>query len=313
MIVPAAVSEGGLLDLALPFHSGENAVSGEILRLQRHEQGGVCVQSVALRAAHAVGHDAAGLRGRGEHLAAGTHTEGVGAAVLRAAVERIVGGREIVAARRAVLRQIDGALPVLDPHAHGEGLRLHRDAGGVQGAEGVARAVPDGEDGAAGFDARRTVRRLHGQRREHAAFRFEPRDAVLKPHLAAERDHIFADRAHHFHEHIRSDVRLGVVNDVLRRAVRGELLQHPADALVMRVRVELAVGEGPGAALTELYVALGVEGAARAEGLHGLLTCVHVLSALEYDRASARFREQERGEHARRPEADHDRPLRAAC
>ena len=50
---------------------------------------------------------------------------------------------------------------------------------------------------------------------------------------------------------------------------------------------------------------------AGAEALHRRETAVHVAAALEYDGPRAREAQQQRGEHARRAEADHDGPLRA--
>ena len=201
---------------------------------------------------------------------------------------------------------------MLNAHAHRKGLRLHRYARRVYGAERVARAVTDGEDRAARLQTLLALGRADGQRRERAVFGFDACHAVLKAHLAAEGDHVLADCAHHVYQHVRADVGLGVVDNVLRRAVRGKLLQHPADALVVRVRVELAVGECPRAALAELHVALGIKHPARAERLHLFAARVHILSALQYDRARARLGEPQRREHARGSEADHDRTLRAA-
>ena len=62
---------------------------------------------------------------------------------------------------------------------------------------------------------------------------------------------------------------LCVVDNALVRAVLSKLLKHPAHAVVVRAGIELAVGEGARAALTELDVRLGIERTARAEGIDG--------------------------------------------
>ena len=101
---------------------------------------------------------------------------------------------------------------------------------------------------------------------------------------------------------------LGIVGDALGRAVGGKLGEHEADAFIVRAGVQLAVGKGPGAALAELHVVLGVQLAAAAQALDGQRTRVHILSALEHDRPHSGARQQQRGEHPRGAKAHHDGP-----
>ena len=120
-------------------------------------------------------------------------------------------------------------------------------------------------------------------------------------------------RAHafdHRHQAERADMRLGDVEDFLRRAGLDELGQHLA-AEVMRVldlAVELAVGERAGAAFAELHVRFRIEHrlAPQAPGVLGALA--HHLAALEDDRTEAHLRQHQGGEQSARPGADHHRP-----
>ena len=79
-------------------------------------------------------------------------------------------------------------------------------------------------------------------------------------------------------------------------------------ARVLDLAVELAVGEGAGAAFAELHVRLRVEHALapQAPGVLGALA--HCLAALQDDRPEAHLRQHQAGEEAARPEADDHRP-----
>ena len=77
----------------------------------------------------------------------------------------------------------------------------------------------------------------------------------------------------------------------------------------MSAGIELSVGKGPGPALAELYVALGVQLACAVEALYALFARQGVLSALRDDGAHAGSRQHQRREHPRRAEAHDQRPL----
>src|SRR5690606_9772608 len=108
-----------------------------------------------------------------------------------------------------------------------------------------------------------------------------------------------------------TDVRLVDVEDLVRRTGLDEFLQHLAAAVlrVLDLAVQLAVGEGTGAAFAELHIGLGVEHALapQAPGVLGALA--HFLATFEDDRLEAHLRQQEAGEDAARAETDHDRAL----
>ena len=102
---------------------------------------------------------------------------------------------------------------------------------------------------------------------------------------------------------------LGVVGDALRRTVLIKFLQHPAHALVMGAGVQLAVGKGAGAALTELHVALRVQGPAPAEGLHRGSALLHGLAPFQHDGLCPGPGQHQGREHPRRAKAHHPGPL----
>ena len=199
---------------------------------------------------------------------------------------------------------------MLDAHAHGKRLRLHRHALRVQRLKGVAGAVPDGEQHAGGGDDGRfaALRRAHAG--DAAILGHESRDLHAEADLAAVVDDRLAQILHDRHQLVRADVRLGVVEDIGARARPGKLLEDPADALVFDAGVQLPVGERPRAALAELHVALRVERPGLPEFQHGRVPRLGVLPALEHERAQPRHAEHQRGEHPRRAEPDDHGPLR---
>ena len=175
----------------------------------------------------------------------------------------------------------------------------------------VARAVADRENDLPRRERVAAGRPGHGQRCDVSILRGQPRHAVAEAHLAAAVDDLAPEILHDLDEHVRADVGLGVVGDVLRRAVRRELREHEADARVVRAGVELAVGERARAALAELHVALRVERPARAKRRDLRTARLRVRPALEHDGPCACAREQQRCEHPRRAEAhDHGARLR---
>ena len=114
-------------------------------------------------------------------------------------------------------------------------------------------------------------------------------------------------------QHVRPDVRFGVVENFLLRTEAHELLKHPAAALVLRAGVELAVGKRACAALAELDVALGVQRSAAPEALDLFPAQRCGVAALEHEGPQPRLRQHEGGEHACRAEADDHGPLRCGA
>ncbi|MNZ81480.1 hypothetical protein D3C78_1001490 [compost metagenome] len=221
----------------------------------------------------------------------------------------VVGGAEFrVAGVLAQARLVDHRLRVLDAEAHRERLGLHEHAVAVEHAHGVAGAVAEGQHHMPAGDLLAALQ-LHAA--QLAVLDQQVADLLLEAHFAAEGDDLGAHVLDHAGEAEGADVRLVDVEDLFRRAGLDELLQHLAaeEVGVLDLAVQLAVGEGPGAALAELHVGLGVEHALapQAPGVLGALA--HFLAALEDDRAKAHLRQQQAGEDAARTEADHQRAL----
>ena len=213
---------------------------------------------------------------------------------------------------RAVLRGVYVRLSVLDTHAHGKGLGLHRHAKPFEHLKGVPRRVAYGEDKPVAINCIFFSRLRDLNAAEDIFIRNEPRELCSKAHLAAEPDDGFPYALHDVYENIRADMGLCVIEYALRRAVAHELFEHPADALVPDAGVQLAVGKGTRSALAELHVALGVESAARAEGLHRFPAAFRVLPALEDDGPQPRLGQHKCGKHSGRAEArDHGALIRA--
>ena len=144
---------------------------------------------------------------------------------------------------------------------------------------------------------------------ERAVFHDEAVKPRLKAHFPAEGEDLLPDPFHHVHQHVGADVGLCVKGHALRRAVGGELLQHPEHAPVVGAGVELPVREGAGPALAELDVGLRVQRPAPAKGFDGKGPLLHRLAALKDDGLCPGPGQQQRREHARRAEAHDHRPL----
>jgi hypothetical protein len=134
--------------------------------------------------------------------------------------------------------------------------------------------------------------------------------ALLETDLTAERDDLLAQPLYDLHQLEGADVRVRHVQDLGRRAGVDELLHHLAAqvARILDLAVELAVGEGAGAAFAELHVRFRVEHvlAPQAPGVLGPFA--HVLAALQHDGVQAHLRQQQCREDAARAEADHHWP-----
>ena len=206
---------------------------------------------------------------------------------------------------------VDQRLRMLDAHADGERLGLDRDAALVQHLERVARAVADRQHD---MIRRQCACHRRAPRRAPAGCRSRPRCRDRPPGseaiLAAERLDRGAQAFDHRHQPERADMRLGDVEDFLRRAGLDEFGQHLAAEMVrvLDLAVQLAVGERAGAAFAELHVGFRIEHrlAPEAPGVLGALA--HHLAALQDDRTEPHLRQHQGGEQAARPGADHHRP-----
>ena len=192
---PAARGIGRPLARPLQLHAGERVVAGQVVGKDVGQQAGVGVCASAVREAHAVGADAAGLACRRDHVASGTHAEREGASpggeVAGEAVGRgAEGGMSRGPGHRAPGRCPPGGARCA--RAHRKGLALQGDAAPAQELKDVARRVPAGEHHAArghALLAGRAVRPVLGERdrADRAVRDVEVGHAAATAHLAARR------------------------------------------------------------------------------------------------------------------------------
>ena len=163
-----------------------------------------------------------------------------------------------------VLGLVHESLGMFNAHAHGKGLAGHIRTGLVNHLEGVARGVPAGQHDAIGGEDFRRPRALideaNGSDACFAIFAASPlrstsdartiSSSVLKhkaveareePHLSPGLLDGPTQVAHDIDEQVGANVRLGVYEDVRRRAGFHESLQHMADMGRLDTRVQLAV------------------------------------------------------------------------
>jgi hypothetical protein len=119
---------------------------------------------------------------------------------------------------------------MLDPHADRERLGLDMDAAVVQHLEGVAGAVADGQHHVLGRQvvAGRQMQALQLARPVGGGLDVEVVDLVLPAILAAQALDGLAHALDHRHQAEGADVRMGLGQDLFRRAGLDELLQHLA-------------------------------------------------------------------------------------
>ena len=115
----AAGGEGLLFPMALEGDASEGA-AGVVFRGDADDDAGVGVAFVAGVLAHAVGDDAAWLRGGGDDGSAGAHAEAVDGAAVGAVVDEFVvgGAEEFVAGGIAPAAAVDQGLRVFDAESN---------------------------------------------------------------------------------------------------------------------------------------------------------------------------------------------------
>ena len=126
----------------------------------------------------------------------------------------------------------------------------------------------------------------------------------VEENLSAAADQFLADALDDASQLVGADMRHGVIQYFVRRAVGDEVEQYLAGAAVLGAGVQLAVREGPRAALTELDVAFGVEHASVPEGVDRLYTVIDARAALDQDRSDPALHQRQGAEQPRRTRAD---------
>src|SRR5450830_247914 len=259
-VVAATEDKGVGLQALLQLDTGQRAARIVDFRGDADDDPGVGITFVARVLAHAVGDHPVWLGSRRHHGAARAHAEAVDRTTVLGVVHQLVVGRTEfrVPGVFAQARAVDQRLRVFDTETHRERLGFHVHATTVEHAEGVAGAMTQGHDHVPGVDLFAAVELYAGQL---AVVDQHIGDPLLEAHFAAQGFDLLAHVFDHAGEAEGADMRFADVEDFLRRAGLDELVQDLA-AVVVRVldlAVELAVGEGPGAAFAKLHVGLGVE------------------------------------------------------
>lgn len=180
-------------------------------------------------------------------------------------VHQLVIGRaqQLVAGVLAQPRAVNQALRVFNAETHREGFGFHVDAAFVQHADGVARTVAQRQHHVVGAQLviGSIVQVLHGEAAHLPIFDQHVTHALLKPHLAAQRDDLFAHVFHHLDQFEGADMRFADQQNFGWCASLDELGHDLAAqmARVLDLAVKLAVGKGAGAAFTKLHIGFGVQ------------------------------------------------------
>ena len=187
--------------------------------------------------------------------------------------------------KSAVLAAVDVPPPMLDAHAHGKRLLLHRHAAAAKHFHRVVRTVSDRQNERRAGDFPRADGRLHQN------------GAVFD---------LFADGFHRFAQAVGADVRLCLPQNFFRRACCRERFQNKAAAHILDAGRELAVGKRPRAPFAELHVRFGRKHARCAKALDVRLPPVHVDAAFEKQRHRPRSCQRQRGKQPRRAASHHN-------
>ena len=205
-----------------------------------------------------------------------------------------------------ILGGVDVPLPLLDADAHGEGLGLHGYGPGKEHFKGVPGGVARGQDEVAAGQDLRPLGPLHRHGGDGAVLDADVRQPVLEADVRPQGDELSPEVPQGDVEVVRPHVGLGVHQDVPGRAAGGQLLQDEAVADVLRAGIELAVGEGPGAALSELDVGPRVQASRAEEGFHIALPLLHRAAPLQQDGPLPGPGQDQRGKEPRRACPHHD-------
>ena len=301
--------KGPLLQHALKLNAGKRPACAIILRRHGNDDRAVGVFPVPAAVAHAVHRKPSGLAGSVNHVSARTHTEGIHAPSFRGLRGELIGGRrQSFRSSLRILGQVDQLLGMFHPKAHGKGLRFHGNSFFLQHGEGIPGAVSDGQHHGSGVNA---LPIFTDHAAHPAAFDHKLRHSGRKAHLAAPGKDPLPHVLYHPGQHVRSHMGPAFIPDLLRRAVFHKDFQDlgiPA-VLILHQRVQLAVGKGACASLSELHVGIRRKHSRFPELLHPSGTAFHVLSPFQKQRPVSRLCKQISAEKPRRTGPDDERPF----
>src|SRR5215471_7699886 len=226
----------------------------------------------------------------------------------------ISGADQRVACVAPEARAIDHGLWVLDANADGKRLLLHCDATSHHRVERIPGAIAHCENDM----LRRDLLPVGEDQAREAALAACRADVEIdhlrfEPLLPAQFQDRLADVLDHRYQTERAYMRLADVEDFVRCARCHEFGEHfaPDVSGIFDAAVELAVGEGTGAAFAELRIAVRIEDplAPQAPSVFGAFP--HHLAALDYDWTKTHLRKGQRRKQAARSATDNDGPRNA--
>ena len=221
--------------------------------------------------AHTVDGQPPFLRGRIDHIAAGTHAEAVHAPAVFCCMGQLVAGcRKLVWTIGPVLGCLDHGLGMLDAHAHSKSFRFHMQRFLPQHFKRIPGTVPDGQH--------RHIRRCFFLIVNRKAGQLPVRDVQIchlaeKAHLTAQGADFFSQILDHFDENVGANMGLVHVQNLLRRPCFGKNPQYlpvPAKG-ILHQRIQFSIRKRPGAAFSELGVGPHIQCAACPELLQPFL------------------------------------------
>ena len=205
-----------------------------------------------------------------------------------------------------ILGGVAVALALLDAHAHRKGLGLHGNAPAAEHLKGVPGRVSGAKEQGAAGQTVRPLRAFHSDGGKGPIFHFDIRKFTLKADIRPQREELRAKVFQHNVEIIRAHMGLGVDQNVLRCAVLYQLFQNKAVADIFCAGIQLTVGKGARAALTELDVAGQVQLTGGPKALYILGAPLHAASPLQQNGLEPRFGQNQCGKKPRRPRAHHN-------
>ncbi|OQC29872.1 MAG: hypothetical protein BWX70_01430 [Verrucomicrobia bacterium ADurb.Bin070] len=192
---------------------------------------------------------------------------------------------------------------MFDTYAHREGFGFQREFFAIEQLVDVAGGVAGGQDHGAALEG---VAALRGHAENAPVADQQAVGARAEEDVAACLADGAAQTRHDGGQAVGPDVRMGFVQNRVRRAVGVEPLQRTAVvAAFLGARVEFAVRKGACSALAETVVGFGVERVLAVDQGDVALAFADLLAAFQDDRLEPAFDQAERREEAGRPCADH--------
>ena len=321
-IIAAPERERRFLQPLLKFHPRQRMRRTEIppVHINQHRRVGIFL--IARIFAHAVGNHMPRQACRRHHCSPRTHTERINRTPARQMRRKLVVRRPEI--RRTdvfftVLRQIDVFLFMFNSHPDRKRFLRHIKPVLKQHLKRIARRMSERQN----QRVRRNfitcaVRPLHHRRcqpphifRPGFFLQFQINQRFIKTVFAAKRRNPPPDISDHRRQFVRADMRLGEIQNFLRRARRNKCFQHFGREFVFfNSGHQFAIGKSPRAAFAELHVCPFAEFAGFPKTAHRPLPFADRRPALQHNRLGARLCQTQRRHHTRRPRPDNNRTHR---